>query len=151
MACNAKCVAGSTYCKKHKVVKLSAIEIKWRKILVGIAAPPTIERYPLLFDILEEEQKTDDPKILGTIWEGPIRQKIRKMHEMGIVHGDLHIQNIVVIDNKPYFIDFEYTMKIKNIDEEKIRWFSEFLELKEYGYPETIEGILDRENEMPFV
>lgn len=151
MACHAKSVTGSVYCKKHKHIKLSEAEKKWREALPRITAPPTTERYPPLFDILEAEQGTDDPTILGTRWEKPIREKIVAMHELGIFHGDLHIQNIVVIDNEPYFIDFEHTTKIKDINKKKLKWFVEFLELEEYGYPKTIEGIIARENEMPFV
>lgn len=35
-----------------------------------------------------------------------LKELVRRMHDRGVAHGDLHMRNILIHENKPYIIDF---------------------------------------------
>lgn len=50
--------------------------------------------------------------------------KVEKMHDMGIFHGDLHERNVVLSRDEPYIIDFGMSEFIKDMNTELIdNWY----------------------------
>lgn len=126
------------------------VERYWRSVLHPLAlAPRPDERCRLLVDVLPYED--DEPILAGTKYESEVREKIHILHSRGIFHGDCHIYNLVLLANGSVgFIDFEYTRKIADIPRVESE-YHEFLQTEKYGFPLSIEGLLQREMEMPFV
>ena len=129
-------------------------EAAWRKILnYHSLSPPVGERdLPRIIDILRKEQGLDEDDYpvfdRGTTMADAVVLKIDRLHKLGIFHGDLNLTNIVSDNGFVRFIDFEYTCRIEDINLVEV---AKFLELESYGYPETVEGALARERDMPFV
>lgn len=77
----------------------------------------------------ESEERTEerrvDPVERGFVphrLDSPIKLIISKMHQLGIIHGDLHSANIVVSADMDdvRIIDFGYSTYIKSLDDEYI-------------------------------
>ncbi|MBI3190195.1 Kae1-associated serine/threonine protein kinase [archaeon] len=73
----------------------------------GVAVPQVIneEKFALEMEFIDGEKirdildkQTDIAKIIG--------ESIAKLHDCGIIHGDLTTSNMILKDSKVYFIDF---------------------------------------------
>jgi len=131
-------------------------EVFWRSLLYPktLAPPVSVRDLTYVYDKHVKEQHPGKPfSLRGSRFEAAIRRKIKQLHQLGIFHGDMHKDNIVVDDStdEVYFIDFEHTMFIKDMKQEDIQRMCKFLDLPNYGYPNTLQGLLDREMDMPFV
>jgi serine/threonine-protein kinase RIO1 len=122
-------------------------EAKWRRILYEHRlSPETNIIYPRLVHVLCNDQELDEDDVPNfSTYTDKIHAKIQRLHELGIFHGDLNNTNIVINNQEIYFIDFEYTCYIQDIN---IPFFSNFLELTENGFDSTIDGCLKREMDM---
>lgn len=130
----------------------------WRDVLYKLDLSPSKQqhRLPRVVDILRKEQSLEDddlPEVKDTKYDSLIRQKIDSMHLHGILHGDLHLENIVwditaKEENKIRFIDFETTVWMCHADQTYIEKMTKFLELKLFGFEENLNGIIQREKEM---
>ena len=135
----------------------------WRNILYPLKLSPKFgdNKLKTLHKQLCIIQNLDDiddiPNVLNSKYAKIIKDKISLLHSYGIIHGDLHIDNIVIDDNDDIlFIDFETTKYINNDSAPKkyhldFKKASDFLELKLNGYDLTIDGLLKRELDMPFI
>jgi RIO-like serine/threonine protein kinase len=131
-------------------------EFFWRTLLYPhtLAPPTNVHDLTYVYCKHVNEQHPNKPLTLrGSRFEVVIRRKVKQLHQMGIFHGDLHKDNIVIDDrtDEIYFIDFEHTMFIKDMKEKDIQRMCKFLEMETYGYPNTLQGLLDREMDMPFM
>ena len=126
-------------------------EDDWRNILSeqNISPKPGIF-FEKMWDRLNKEQglEKDNIPVVPDYMEIKIRDKIEKMHNMGIYHGDLHGGNIVITpDDDILFIDFEYTCYITDIIKNDIvlDFFTYFLEPDVYDIQNDIKGLLELE------
>ena len=131
-------------------------ETYWRQKLSKIGVSPLPgEICERLTDKLCEDQglsKYELPMVMGSQYEKQIRTTIESLHSYGVFHGDLHEGNIVLRSDEVLFIDYEHTVLITDLEDPEIfKQACDFLELEKNGYPMTIEGLLLRESEMPFI
>jgi tRNA A-37 threonylcarbamoyl transferase component Bud32 len=98
------------------------------------------QRYPCtLFNIdIKDREK----------YISPITALIKRLHENGIVHGDIHEENIVIDDNDVKLIDFGFSKYIKDITVKDI-----IDGMYDYdGELKTIEDFINAEiNEVKFI
>jgi tRNA A-37 threonylcarbamoyl transferase component Bud32 len=126
---------------------LPEFEIK-NDILKVEAFPMTLGTYIKQNLIKNESELEDIPD--------KINQLIRKLHHIGIVHIDLHTENIVINDTNKKdilvrFIDFEFARKIDDLCEEDILDFQSFLPNfypRQDTFENSIEDLLSYEYEM---
>lgn len=128
----------------------------WRKKLVKRSLSLDGETHRLLANVLVKEQGLDYdeiPKLSGTKYERPVLCAIKKLHDLGIFHGDLHIYNIVLDDSDNVkFVNFQSTILIKDIIKgDVLDEICDYLTIEDYGYNRTKGHILLRELSMPFV
>ncbi len=90
------------------------VKIKYREMFYGIAFYQFIEGKPfgeLLFDEFEKDGKISEEMFINLIIQ------IAKMHALNIMHHDLHCGN-VIMNSKPYLIDFEIAKEFKQKNSE---------------------------------
>lgn len=65
-----------------------------------------------------------------------IQEKLKKLHTLNIIHGDISLRNIIMKDDEPYIIDYGTSMFKKDINmnscfyEHKNKTFEEFCEIE---------------------
>jgi tRNA A-37 threonylcarbamoyl transferase component Bud32 len=80
------------------------------------------------------------------LYRGIIVNKIKKFHDLGYVHGDLHASNILINTagiHDVLFIDFETSIRIEDASPSIIKIYNAFLEPGKSF--ETIQDVLDYE------
>ena len=71
-----------------------------------------------------------------------VSQAINRMHDVGIVHGDLHAGNMGLTDDmKPKFIDLETMLYLDDVDEIAQEWMIRGFDI--YSVDEFIENEKD--------
>lgn len=90
-----------------------------------------------VFDKLEKNKRTEILKKIG--------KEIRKLHDSGIIHGDLTTANIILKNNEPFFVDFglgffSHKEEDKAVD---IYLFKQVIEAKHYNFSEEFKHILE--------
>lgn len=75
-----------------------------------------------------------------------IKEKIVRLHSLGILHGDLHGENIVTDGEEVRLIDFGECVWIKDITIETIRFFKRFWDTEGFKI-ETLSDLLEFERE----
>jgi tRNA A-37 threonylcarbamoyl transferase component Bud32 len=93
----------------------------------------TMELYPLTL--------ADIPRNERLFYRDLIIDKIRSIHNLGIYHGDIHEENIVIRGNDVRIIDYGTTRFISDIDN------LDFYETAEGLIPSSIEELLRLELE----
>ena len=65
-----------------------------------------------------------------------IGEQIAKLHDLGIIHGDLTTSNIILKDNKVYFIDFGLSFMSSSIEDKAVdlHLLRQALEAKHFKY-----------------
>ena len=83
-----------------------------------------------------------------------IQDQIRMMHEAGIIHADLHDENVLINDDGHIkFIDFEKSFQIDDIPDDRLEYLITFLQLddrEEIDQDDLIEEIKQKDLIMPF-
>ena len=130
-------------------------EDRWRGVLhpLGLAPPPGARGCERLDDAVAREHGGAWVELGATRYAAPVRAAIAALHAAGVCHGDLHRGNIVVVEGRAQFIDFERTAYVSRL-RPGAREFAEALESVEpwaYGQPSTAAGLLAAERVLPFV
>lgn len=112
---------------------------KFMKLLKGTGVTPayrdigdshiSVDKYFSTLGSLIDEKKIDKKQVAqGAVLAEKIDKLIDIMHSKGILHGDLHAENIVVSEDLSdvRIIDFGESVLTKDIDEEKIKYFVDF-------------------------
>ena len=90
-----------------------------------------------IFDKLKEKERLEICKTLGV--------EISKLHSQDVVHGDLTTSNLILKDNKIYFIDFGLGFFSKKTEDKAVdlHLLKQALESKHYkSFPESYNEIL---------
>src|SRR3989344_3393516 len=90
-----------------------------------------------IFDDLKEKERLELCKTLG--------EEISKLHSRDIIHGDLTTSNLILKDNKIYFIDFGLGFFSSKLEDKAVdlRLLKQALESKHYrSFPESYNEIL---------
>ncbi len=88
-------------------------------------------------DVLEKEDYVDLSKRIG--------KKIKKMHDLGIIHGDLTTSNMIYSNKKIFFIDFGLSFFSQKIEDKAVdlHLLRHALESKHYTiYKECFKQVL---------
>jgi serine/threonine protein kinase len=56
-------------------------------------------------------------------YDETITGMVDKMHEFNVVHGDLNPCNIVILNNRIYFIDFDKAFPLTSISDDKVKQY----------------------------
>jgi serine/threonine protein kinase len=102
----------------------------------------TSERYPLTLLKIPEEERA--------IYTNKIKNKVKKLHSLGIIHGDIHEDNIVVNREKDKvgLIDFGLSKNMPCINKKYLKEFTIYGEKS----PKSIEELLELElKEVDFI
>lgn len=89
------------------------------------------------FDKLEKNKRTEILKKIG--------KEIRKLHDSGIIHGDLTTANIILKNSEPFFIDFGLGF-FSDKEEDKavdIYLLKQVIESKHYDLSEEFKHVLE--------
>lgn len=108
----------------------------------GIAPPMLIDDLGYTMLITSKRLWDRHNGHIGENMKQILLEKVQKMHDLGIFHGDLHERNVVLSENEPFIIDFGNSEFIKDmiIDENDKGWYKP----KE----KTIQSYLDFEKEI---
>ena len=100
-----------------------------------------------------EKMLSDVPKMKRRFYIEAIKDKIRQLHRLGIFHGDIHEENIVIRDDDVRIIDYGLSQKIEDIRQDYLD-HSMYLISSDKGeiYPKNVEELLEFESlEVDFI
>lgn len=74
-----------------------------------------------------------------------IVDKVRRLHQLGIFHGDLHDENIMISNEEPFLIDFGESVRIQDIDSDYIKYYNNRWDELEEVPAENLQDLLNHE------
>lgn len=145
----------------EKGYRIKEIDRKLRKYRTRSEAKilSKLSNVPKVYSINNFEIKMDfiDGDLLKDVFYKVDRKKIckeigefiRKMHDQGIIHGDITTSNIILKDNKLYFIDFGLGFFSDKIEDKAVdlHLLRQALNSKHYQYEDCFDWILKAYND----
>jgi tRNA A-37 threonylcarbamoyl transferase component Bud32 len=122
------------YIYKRSIPFLIENEIGILKRIEKLGIAPRAERYDK-YTIKMKDLGVSQMVISKAKFKKAFRERLNKLHNFGIRHGDLTKYAIVVVDDLPYFIDFAESRLITDLRPDKRK------EGDEYWMEKTIDEI----------
>ncbi|CAD8161451.1 unnamed protein product [Paramecium pentaurelia] len=95
----------------------------------------TINNYFLILEYIDVQPLDKNSERITKQFYYKLLQTLQKIHELGIVHRDLNLNNVLVQNNEPILIDFAFGLVTNG--KQKV---AEFYGTKPYVAPEIIDG-----------
>ena len=128
-----------------EVIKLKFSDKKY--LLKTLKYPYTLREY---CELLSTDYTTEETNLILRPYYQQVNNIIDQLHNMGILHGDFHSDNIVVNpdDNTVKIIDFGRTRFIKDIDLSEFGGIVDFMNVHHKNPIRTIDQLLNLEKRM---